>query len=133
MTTPARGSWAAGLVNLFSRMRYPWLVALLGGLFAVDLFVPDPLPFVDEAILAALTLLLARLNVPETTPRDTEPWDDTPPRDDCGSSGSVTETSPPSHVILSAGSSGPKSEDPLLETRDVPRPACSCPCPCFCH
>jgi hypothetical protein len=82
MTTPARGSWAAGLVNLFSRMRYPWLVALLGGLFAVDLFVPDPLPFVDEAILAALTLLLARLNVPETTPRDTEPRDVTPPRDD---------------------------------------------------
>lgn len=65
MATPSRGSWTAGLVNVFGRLRYPWLVALLGGLFAVDLVVPDPLPFVDEAILAALTLLMARLTRPD--------------------------------------------------------------------
>jgi hypothetical protein len=82
MASPSRSSWTAGLVNAFSRLRYPWLVALLGGLFAVDLVIPDPLPFVDEAILAALTLLLARLTTPDTTPRSTDPKDVTPPRDD---------------------------------------------------
>ena len=36
------------------------LVALFAVLFVIDLFVPDPLPFVDEIILAVTTIMLAR-------------------------------------------------------------------------
>ena len=45
---------------IFSRLR-PWqLMLLTGALFAVDLVVPDPIPFIDEAILGVVTFLLAR-------------------------------------------------------------------------
>jgi hypothetical protein len=36
------------------------LVTLCAVLFAVDLIVPDPLPFVDEILLAVATIMLAR-------------------------------------------------------------------------
>lgn len=42
------------------KLKSPQLVLLLGTLFLVDLFVMDPLPFVDEAILLVLTLLASR-------------------------------------------------------------------------
>ena len=52
------------------RMRWLWpvlsrlgsrtLLMLCALLFVIDLVVPDPLPFVDEIILGATTLLLAR-------------------------------------------------------------------------
>lgn len=42
-----------------------WQLALLAALLLlVDLVVPDPLPFVDEALLAVLTYLLARRRTP---------------------------------------------------------------------
>ncbi len=43
------------------RLRFPWLLALTGTLFAVDLVLPDPLPFIDEILLALGTLLFANL------------------------------------------------------------------------
>lgn len=42
-------------------LRYPQLFLLFATLFAVDLVVPDMVPFVDELLLGMLTLLLARL------------------------------------------------------------------------
>lgn len=47
------------LERLLGRLRSPWLTLLLGALLVVDLLVPDPLPFVDEAVLALLTVLAA--------------------------------------------------------------------------
>jgi hypothetical protein len=44
--------------SLVGRLRYPWVFVLLGVLFAVDLVVPDPIPFIDEVILALLTFLV---------------------------------------------------------------------------
>ena len=44
-----------------SGLRYPQLFLLFAALFAVDLAVPDILPFADELLLGMLTLLLARL------------------------------------------------------------------------
>ncbi len=44
--------------RLAARLRYPHLFLLLAGLFLVDLVVPDVLPFVDEALLALLTVLV---------------------------------------------------------------------------
>jgi hypothetical protein len=42
-------------------LRYPQLFLLTAALFAVDLVVPDMIPFVDELLLGMLTLLLARI------------------------------------------------------------------------
>ena len=48
------------LPNLLERMSSSWLLALLGIVFVADLVVMDPLPFVDEILIGAVTLLLAR-------------------------------------------------------------------------
>jgi hypothetical protein len=42
-------------------LRFPSLFALVAGLFLVDLFVPDLVPFADEILLALGTLLLGSL------------------------------------------------------------------------
>ncbi|QHB71904.1 DUF6116 family protein [Stenotrophomonas sp. 364] len=41
------------------RLRYPTLFKLTAGLFTLTLFIPDPVPFVDEILLGLGTLLLA--------------------------------------------------------------------------
>ena len=69
------------LVNrVLPRMRYPYLFLVLGALFLVDLVVPDPIPLVDEILLAVLAFIAASF----TTRReeDPEPRDITPPDDD---------------------------------------------------
>lgn len=45
---------------LLSKLGSRTLVTLFAMLFAVDLIVPDPLPFVDEILLAVATIMLAR-------------------------------------------------------------------------
>ncbi|MGQ0799135.1 MAG: DUF6116 family protein [Pseudomarimonas sp.] len=49
------------LVNWAKRLRFPWLLAITATLFGVTLVVPDPIPFVDEILLALGTLLFASL------------------------------------------------------------------------
>ena len=50
------------LVTRFAAgLRFPTLFLLVAGLFVVDLLIPDVIPFVDEALLALGTLLLASL------------------------------------------------------------------------
>lgn len=49
------------LLRWARRLRFPWLLALTAALFTVTLVVPDPLPFVDELLLALGTLLFASL------------------------------------------------------------------------
>ncbi len=52
----SRGGWQGFVARLTS-----WqLVTLVGLLFVLDLFLPDPIPFIDEIFLGVLTLLLAR-------------------------------------------------------------------------
>ncbi len=41
------------------KLKYPTLFKLVAGLFVLTLFVPDPIPMVDEILLALGTLLLA--------------------------------------------------------------------------
>ena len=45
---------------LLSKLGSRTLVTLCAGLFLIDLMVPDPLPFVDEIVLAVTTIILAR-------------------------------------------------------------------------
>ena len=49
-----------GLLGWLARLRSWQLFLLAGGLFAADLVVPDPIPFLDEIMLGLSTLLLAR-------------------------------------------------------------------------
>lgn len=47
------------LLNWARKLRYPTLFKLTAALFAITLFMPDPIPFVDEILLGLGTLLLA--------------------------------------------------------------------------
>jgi hypothetical protein len=54
---------------------------LLGSLFVVDLVVPDPIPLVDEILLAVLTFIAASFTTrAESTqePRDITPIEEEP-------------------------------------------------------
>lgn len=41
------------------RLRHPTLFKVVGGLFVLTLFLPDPIPFLDEILLALGTMALA--------------------------------------------------------------------------
>ena len=47
------------VLNWARKLRYPTLFKITAALFAITLVVPDPIPFVDEILLALGTLLLA--------------------------------------------------------------------------
>jgi len=50
----------APLMGWLGRLRHPQLFALMALLFAVDLVVPDFVPFADEILLGLGTLFLGR-------------------------------------------------------------------------
>ena len=55
-----------------SRLRFPKLLALVGLLFALDLVVPDFIPFIDEIILGLMTAILAVLRERKQAPTKPE-------------------------------------------------------------
>jgi hypothetical protein len=66
MATPV-----AALVRRFARRwRYPRLLTVSVALLLADLVIPDIIPFVDEILLALLTLILARPAASGEPPRD---------------------------------------------------------------
>ena len=62
-------------------MRFPQLFTFTAALFCVDFLVPDMIPFLDEILLAAATLLLANLKDKDTVEEVARPpeKDITPP------------------------------------------------------
>jgi len=72
VTTPAaaRGPVSALVGVLVGRLKYPWVFALLVVLFVGDLLVPDPIPFVDELMLALLTFLVGSWRTRREVPSD---------------------------------------------------------------
>lgn len=54
-----RSAIVGWIVGRFAQMRFPILFAISAALFAVDLVVPDMIPFVDEILLGLATALLA--------------------------------------------------------------------------
>jgi hypothetical protein len=72
---------AALVSRLIPGIRFPWLFAILAGLLAIDLVIPDPVPFIDEAILTMLTVLAASWRTGRTDerppPKDVTPVDET--------------------------------------------------------
>jgi hypothetical protein len=49
-----------GFLGWARRRRFPTLLIITGGLFVLDLIVPDLIPFLDEILLGLATLILAR-------------------------------------------------------------------------
>lgn len=60
MSASVRSFLFGPLLGFAGKLRFPRLLALTAGLFIVDLFVPDFIPFADEILLALATLVLAR-------------------------------------------------------------------------
>lgn len=54
-----------------ARLRFPQLFLLAGALLLVNLVVPDPIPFVDEVLMALVTLMLGSMKRGDTSGEDT--------------------------------------------------------------
>ena len=50
--------------RFLSGLRTSQLFLIAAALFVIDLFIPDPVPFLDELLLGVLTLSLARWKTP---------------------------------------------------------------------
>jgi hypothetical protein len=55
----------APFLAFLARLRYRTLFLVVAGLFALDLVVPDFVPFADEILLGIATIVLARLRKPK--------------------------------------------------------------------
>jgi hypothetical protein len=58
MAPPSRSPVQEIVGSLVARLKYPWVFALLVAIFLADTIIPDPIPFVDEIMLALLTFLV---------------------------------------------------------------------------
>ncbi len=76
MDTPDRNAVTSALPGLLARLRHPHLFVLLLVLFLADLVLPDMIPFVDEILLAILTVLLGTWRRPRA---EDEPPPPSPP------------------------------------------------------
>ena len=56
--------------SMLERLRFPQLFLLLLALFVADLFVLDPLPFLDELVFGILTLMVGSWGRRERAPRE---------------------------------------------------------------
>ncbi len=65
----ARTTLIGYLMRYAAGLRFPTLFAIAGGLFLLDLIVPDVIPFADEVLLGLLTLLLGSVKQRKGAPR----------------------------------------------------------------
>jgi hypothetical protein len=64
---PVNASRQGLITSFLSRLATPRLFVLVAALFVFDLLVPDLIPFLDEIVLAGLTLALSRWKAPVDT------------------------------------------------------------------
>jgi len=62
----------AVMLGWLGRLRHPYLFAIAGLVFLVDLAVPDFVPFVDEIVLAAITAWIGSRKSKKTPPLEPE-------------------------------------------------------------
>ena len=88
MTSTQKTPVPSLLERLLPRLKYPQLFMVLAGLFLADLLIPDPVPFVDEALLAVLTFLVGSWRTRKKPATEDSPAAQ-PPKDvtDVGSDG----------------------------------------------
>jgi len=78
MPAAARAPLMALALRYLSRLRFPTLFALAAALLAVNLVFPDPVPMLDELLLATLTVALGvwrKRGQPEAEAQAPEPPD----------------------------------------------------------
>lgn len=63
------------LLRFAGRLRFPTLFFVTAALFALDLAIPDVIPFVDEILLGLGTVVLGTLRKRLTRSRDDTPDD----------------------------------------------------------
>ena len=51
----------ARLLSYLESLRFPWLLLVTAVLFLLNVIIPDVLPFVDEILLALVTVVLGRM------------------------------------------------------------------------
>ena len=82
MSTTSKQVGKTLFAGWISKLRFPQLFTFTAVLFLVDLLVPDLIPFLDEILLAAATLLLANLKSERVVPEGEKPDEkDITPRD----------------------------------------------------
>lgn len=70
MPQPTRSPVQDVVERYAGRLKAPWLFAAVVVLFVADLVFPDPIPFVDEVMLALLTFLLGTWRTRRKVPSD---------------------------------------------------------------
>ena len=80
MTDPRSIATGGIMGRLLGRLRFPQLFAVLAGLLLLDLILPDPIPLLDEMILAVLTLAVGSFRVRDADPFVKPPEKDITPR-----------------------------------------------------
>ena len=68
----ARTPVVGAVLAFAGRLRFPVLFLLTAGLFALDVVVPDAVPFADEILLGLATLVLARWKKSRDEPEEPE-------------------------------------------------------------
>jgi hypothetical protein len=63
----------AWIKNKVSALRFPWLLGVTLVLLAVDVAIPDVVPFADEILLAGMAAMLSRLKKTRTKKGPDEP------------------------------------------------------------
>ncbi len=58
-------SMIPGLGSFLSKLRLPWLFVISAGGLLLNLLLPDPLPFLDEILMALVTAVIASLRKPK--------------------------------------------------------------------
>lgn len=56
-----KSPFLAPIVHYAGRLRFPALFLVTATLFVANALIPDPLPFVDEIVLALVALLLGSM------------------------------------------------------------------------
>jgi hypothetical protein len=69
MSSPVSEGQQGPFRSFLSRLSFPKLFLVLSGLFLVDAVVPDMIPFMDEAILGTLAVLVGSWRRRRAEPR----------------------------------------------------------------
>lgn len=122
--------------SFLETLKSSYLVMLVTAVFALDLFIPDLIPFVDEIVLFVMTVLLARWKSRQREEAEDElkppPKDVTPERSE-GRSRSLTGPTGPTQQSIWAEEVAVAAEPPAEaeEVQPAGRPAFRPP-PCGC-
>jgi hypothetical protein len=69
----SRGGTATILLSWAKGLRFPYLFALTAGLFVLNLFIPDALPFADELLMGLVALTVGSIKKKGTADTDKPP------------------------------------------------------------